>query len=54
VSFSDHDEDESFLTISFTSSEISKLLKGQKVINKYDGKEYQLYRVWKESLKIKK
>ena len=54
VSFSDHDEDESFLTISFTSSEISKLLKGRKVVNKHDGKEYQLYCVWKESLKTKK
>jgi hypothetical protein len=54
VSFSDHDEQERFLTISFTASEISQLLKGKKILNKNDGKEYQRNDVWRASLKRKK
>jgi hypothetical protein len=53
VSFSEGEKKDSFYTVSFTASQIEKLLKGEKVSNKNDGKDYQLYDSWKKSVKSK-
>jgi len=50
VSFSDGETKESFLTVSFTESQIKKLLENKKVLNDNDGKYYQVYDAWKKSL----